>query len=117
MIMLKSQGRAESVKNLISFDAFDPEVLRDGKAAGLNLYHIREVIEAGRANRDFKFTEPTADTTALFCYTSGTTGDPKAAKLSHGNLIAAVTAAQHSGFDITPDDRMISYLPLAHSFE
>ncbi len=53
MIMLKSQGRAESVKNLISFDAFDPEVLRDGKAAGLNVYTIGEVIEAGRANRDF----------------------------------------------------------------
>ena len=48
MIMLKSQGRADSIKNLISFDNFDPEVLKDGQAAGLNLYHISEVIEAGR---------------------------------------------------------------------
>ena len=28
----------------------------------------------------------------MFCYTSGTTGDPKAAKLSHLNLISAASA-------------------------
>lgn len=61
--------------------------------------------------------EPTADTTALFCYTSGTTGDPKAAKLSHRNLIAAATGSKYGGFDIDHNDIMISYLPLAHSFE
>jgi len=58
--------------------------MQDAQSAGLNLYHINDVIEAGRQNKaNISYVEPTPDTTALFCYTSGTTGDPKAAKLSH----------------------------------
>ena len=63
------------------------------------------------------YEEPTPDTTALFCYTSGTTGDPKAAKITHANLMAVVTGAQYGGFEVSHNDIMISYLPLAHSFE
>jgi long-chain acyl-CoA synthetase len=53
----------------------------------------------------------------MFCYTSGTTGDPKAAMLSHGNMIAAVRGAKDADLNITDEDSHISYLPLAHSFE
>ena len=63
------------------------------------------------------FQEPENDTVAMFCYTSGTTGDPKAVKLTHGNFIGTATAAVNTGFDINHNDSYISYLPLAHSFE
>jgi long-chain acyl-CoA synthetase len=116
--MLKSQGRADSVKNLISFDKFDEDVRADAKAAGLNIYNISEVIEAGKkALPTTTFVEPEPSQVALFCYTSGTTGDPKAAKLTHANLIAVATGAKCRGFDIDHTDTTISYLPLAHSFE
>ena len=116
--MLKSQGRADSVQNLISFDVFDEDVRSDARAAGLNIYHISEVIEAGKAAlASTTFDEPEPQDVALFCYTSGTTGDPKAAKLTHANLISVATGAKCRGFDIDHNDTTISYLPLAHSFE
>jgi hypothetical protein len=51
LIMLKSQGRADTVINLISFDKFDADVREDAKEAGINLYFIEEVLEAGRKLR------------------------------------------------------------------
>lgn len=49
-------------------------------------------------------------------YTSGTTGHPKAVKLTHGNL-SWTSAALSAAFGVGPDDRLISYLPLAHIAE
>lgn len=63
--MLKTQGRAQSVVNLISFDKFDADVREDAKEAGINLFFIGEVLEAGlklRSSAPVKFVEPTADT-------------------------------------------------------
>ena len=118
--MLKSQGRVSSLKNLIYFDALDNEesLKQDAQSADITLYHISEVIQAGKNVRgQVEFERPSADTIAMFCYTSGTTGDPKAAKLSHNNFIATASSAKHGGFDVTHEDCYISYLPLAHSFE
>lgn len=52
---------------------------------------------------------------AAILYTSGTTGFPKGATLTHGNVVSnAWAAAHHSGF--TPNDRMALFLPLFHVF-
>mmetsp|Transcript_1212 Transcript_1212/g.1893 ORF Transcript_1212/g.1893 Transcript_1212/m.1893 type:complete len:474 (-) Transcript_1212:29-1450(-) len=53
-----------------------------------------------------------------FCYTSGTTGDPKGALLTHQNLISSAAAALSAGvFDCTEKNSYISYLPLPHIYE
>ncbi len=52
---------------------------------------------------------------AVILYTSGTTGHPKGAMLSHRNLtrnVEQVRAVLH----ITPDDKFLTVLPLFHSF-
>ncbi|MEK6246190.1 MAG: AMP-binding protein [Pseudomonadota bacterium] len=49
---------------------------------------------------------------ALLCYTSGTTGRPKGAMLSHGNLIASATAFL-AQTDLQPGDDWLAYLPMA----
>jgi long-chain acyl-CoA synthetase len=49
---------------------------------------------------------------ALLCYTSGTTGKPKGAMLSHANLIASATAFL-AQTDIESDDDWLAYLPMA----
>jgi long-chain acyl-CoA synthetase len=53
---------------------------------------------------------------AMLVYTSGTTGPPKGAMLSHANL-AAAGAAWGGVFDNRPDDEILSYLPLCHVLE
>lgn len=56
-----------------------------------------------------------AQMVSTFLYTSGTTGTPKAAMLSHYNL--TINAVQsNTAFDTRPDDRCILSLPLFHSF-
>ncbi|MGH2392441.1 MAG: AMP-dependent synthetase/ligase [Candidatus Limnocylindria bacterium] len=53
---------------------------------------------------------------ALIVYTSGTTGPPKGAMLSHANLLAAARNGARE-FDVSPDDEVLSYLPLCHIAE
>ena len=50
---------------------------------------------------------------ALLGYTSGTTGVPKGAVLSHGNLLAGAESVRIA-WRWTPDDRLVLALPLFH---
>ncbi len=55
----------------------------------------------------------TAENPALIQYTSGSTSDPKGVLLSHGNLLANLRAAGEA-IQVTPADRIVSWLPLYH---
>ena len=56
------------------------------------------------------------DELAIIVYTSGSTGRPKGVMHSFGAIAASVKGADEI-FHSTPEDRMLSYLPLAHVFE
>lgn len=59
---------------------------------------------------------PTATDTALLVYTSGSTSNPRAVELTHGNLLAdlrAILRVRSAG----PPDAFLSMLPPSHLFE
>jgi len=56
------------------------------------------------------------DALATICYTSGTSGKPKGVMLTHGNILANVSACDRLRL-ARGDDLFLSLLPLSHMFE
>lgn len=96
------------------FLADGPVAERLGSAPGLALVDLWRVAEPGQPLWDP--AEPRADHLAALIYTSGTTGVPKGVMLSHANLTALV-ASLAPLFPLGKGDRVLSVLPLHHTFE
>ncbi len=58
-------------------------------------------------------TDASPEDTALICYTSGTTGRPKGAMLSHKNLASNISSLMKA-WGWTEEDRFLHALPLFH---
>ncbi len=110
-------GDAEA-KLLFAWHEFE-SVARDGAAeAGAE----RLVVEPGAFARTLERAEPhaaiahrSADDTAVLLYTSGTTGKPKGAQLTHSNLAVNADVSK-ALFSLGPDDVVLGALPLFHAF-
>ncbi len=68
------------------------------------------------AEPDHDLAARDGEDTAVILYTSGTTGKPKGAELTHSNLLRNCTVAADELGEITDDDRLLGALPLFHSF-
>lgn len=87
------------------------------------LPQLRQVLKAGgsleermtEASPEANTVEMHSDDPAAILYTSGTTGTPKGATLSHGNVLFTM-AAKCRYLGLTPQDRMLLFLPLHHCF-
>lgn len=64
----------------------------------------------------FQAVELAPNTLATIVYTSGTTGKPKGVMLSHQNILSNAASGLQA-FEIYPEDRFLSFLPLSHMFE
>ncbi|MBK8247455.1 MAG: AMP-binding protein [Gemmatimonadetes bacterium] len=73
---------------------------------------------AGADTQDFWHRVDRVDMseTAIIVYTSGTTGPPKGAMLTHAN-IASLSQSWQTIWQAAPDDELLSYLPLCHVLE
>lgn len=58
--------------------------------------------------------EPAGDDDAVILYTSGTTGKPKGARLTHANLIRNAQVVASTVLEAGPGDVVLSCLPLFH---
>jgi long-chain acyl-CoA synthetase len=78
--------------------------------------HLNEFVHLRiLTNHYFDTVETKATDTAVIVYTSGTTGKPKGAELSHSNLIQN-TILSESLYNCSKDDTMLIVLPLFHIF-
>jgi long-chain acyl-CoA synthetase len=60
--------------------------------------------------------DSSAEDTAVILYTSGTTGKPKGAELTHANLRKNCTVTQETLGELSHEDVMLGALPLFHTF-
>jgi long-chain acyl-CoA synthetase len=71
---------------------------------------------AGEHEPIWDLTRREASDIAVLLYTSGTTGTPKGAELTHSNLLWNAHLCATSIIQIEPDDVLVGALPLFHAF-
>lgn len=76
--------------------------------------HLQSAME--KMGREIETDPIKENDLAAIIYTSGTTGSSKGVMLTHRNLAFEAVAAQHI-VEIYPEDRFLSILPLAHTYE
>ena len=64
----------------------------------------------------FEMVDTNPDDTAVILYTSGTTGRPKGAELSHANMFMNALVSADRLLSISAEDVLLATLPLFHSF-
>ncbi|KAE8300227.1 Long-chain-fatty-acid--CoA ligase 1 [Larimichthys crocea] len=119
MILDCVSGKGRTIKTIVLIEAFDDELAARAKECGVEILSLKEFEALGKANLK-KPVPPKPEDLALICFTSGTTGDPKGAMLTHGNVIsntAAFIKITEGTLKPNSKDVLISFLPLAHMFE
>ena len=133
---LESSIIRSEAEAIIYSDKYDKvmEELKDKKNSNLKIFismdlkeskngiiSFNKLIERGREavkDGDRKFIDATIDAEkmGIMLFTSGTTSKSKAVMLSQKNLMTNIFDIS-STFNITKEDRFLSFLPLHHTFE
>jgi long-chain acyl-CoA synthetase len=95
-------------------------ILLEGTPQTAGLLSLTDFLNLGKKTDPLQFEKLLAagqrDDLATLVYTSGTTGEPKGAMLTHGNILANVEACSRL-IEMNPTDECLSFLPLSHIFE
>jgi long-chain acyl-CoA synthetase len=110
---------ALTVSKTAGLDSSIPRVFLDsvdGAGILVSLKGVEKRLPLADPGENFPFPGRKAEDLAAIIYTSGTTGACKAVMLSNQNLISCARAS-YSLMKIFPRDRLLSVIPLAHTYE
>ncbi|XP_025939864.1 long-chain-fatty-acid--CoA ligase 1 isoform X1 [Apteryx rowi] len=113
------KGETPVLNTIVIMEPFGIDLVERGKKCGVEVFSLREIEELGRVHRQ-KPMPPKPEDLAVICFTSGTTGNPKGAMITHQNIVSNTSAfvkATEKAFTPSSEDILISFLPLAHMFE
>ena len=117
--VLEVRERLPGLHKIIVFDMEGLLDFHDEQVIGYDALRQLGVAfekEHPRAWADCREAQINPDATAILVYTSGTTGKPKGACLSHHSALAVVAAANEAIPQYPGDERM-AFLPLCHVAE
>lgn len=110
-------GNYSTLKNLV---ILDPKICKEEdlkSGDNYNVYKLEEIMVAGKENHQ-DYVKTGMDDVYTFSYTSGTTGAPKGALITHGNMLSMINAMMPViDANVQGEVRYCSYLPLAHVYE
>jgi long-chain acyl-CoA synthetase len=111
--------QSDALATVILIDNFtpvSPQTKKDGLGEAVRERTKEFAIAALRMTGRGAPPEVQEDDTALIIYTSGTTGHSKGVILTHKNLVFDAQATTPM-VNVTEQDRLLSILPLSHTFE
>ena len=92
-----------NLKTVVTYDILDPDTRSQLEGRSIQVIQFESLLNEGSKIGEVKNLSPNmkANDCYTFCYTSGTTGPPKGAMISHKNLLVfARTMRTHSDFRV-----------------
>ncbi len=111
--VLDATEGSECLRAIVPWDAALARGCDDPRVTSPRAFTLTSLAGDVRAGRQ---AARSPEDTAIFVYTSGTTGPPKCAMISHANILA-VLGSQDDFAEFYLDDISLSFLPMAHVAE
>ena len=112
--VLEVRERTPTLQKIIIFDMEGLRHLDDGMCMSFD-----ELLQLGREQVEKEdvweeeISKSQPDDLMILTYTSGTTGPPKGAMITQANMLFMMNTIEN-GLGMTPEDRQLGFLPLAH---